>query len=69
MIASSDKAYGASGELPYLESHPLAGRGIYDASKSAADTIATAYALSFDLPLRSAAAGTAMGAATRTGSA
>ena len=61
VIASSDKAYGASNELPYRESHPLAGRGIYDASKSAADTIATAYALSFDLPLLIARCGNIYG--------
>ncbi len=28
VIASSDKAYGPSDSLPYLETHPLAGRGI-----------------------------------------
>ena len=30
VVASSDKAYGASEALPYAEDHPLAGRGIYD---------------------------------------
>ena len=40
VVASSDKAYGESTTLPYTESHPLAGRNVYDASKSAADLIA-----------------------------
>ena len=39
VIASSDKAYGESDVLPYTEAHPLAGRNIYDASKSAADLL------------------------------
>src|SRR5688500_7702548 len=51
VIASSDKAYGTTDDLPYRETHPLAGRSIYDASKSAADTIATAYARTFGLPI------------------
>ena len=44
VIASSDKAYGETDALPYTEAHPLAGRNIYDASKSAADLLASAYA-------------------------
>jgi CDP-glucose 4,6-dehydratase len=44
VIASSDKAYGTSDT-------PLAGRGIYDVSKTAADLIATAYAQSYALPV------------------
>jgi CDP-glucose 4,6-dehydratase len=51
VVASSDKAYGASEVLPYTEDHPLAGRGIYDASKSAADLIAMAYGMSYSLPV------------------
>jgi CDP-glucose 4,6-dehydratase len=51
VIASSDKAYGESDVLPYVESHPLAGGNIYDASKSAADLLSSAYARSYDLPL------------------
>lgn len=51
VIASSDKAYGESGALPYTEEHPLAGRNIYDASKSMADLMASAYANSYDLPI------------------
>ena len=61
VVASSDKAYGASDTLPYTEDHPLAGRGIYDASKSAADLIATAYAVSYELPLAIARCGNIYG--------
>ena len=51
VVASSDKAYGESATLPYTEAHPLAGRNIYDASKSAADLLTSAYGASFDLPV------------------
>ena len=51
VIASSDKAYGESATLPYTEEHPLAGRNIYDASKSAADLLASAYANGYGLPV------------------
>jgi CDP-glucose 4,6-dehydratase len=51
IVASSDKAYGPSERLPYTEDHPLAGRSIYDASKSACDLISSAYASSFGLPI------------------
>jgi CDP-glucose 4,6-dehydratase len=51
VVASSDKAYGESDALPYTEKHPLAGRNIYDASKSAADLLASAYASSYGLPI------------------
>lgn len=61
ILASSDKAYGASDTLPYREDHPLAGRGIYDVSKSAADLIATAYAVSYGLPLAIARCGNIYG--------
>ena len=40
VFASSDKAYGASAELPYREDFPLRAAYPYDASKAAADTIA-----------------------------
>ena len=61
VIASSDKAYGHAESLPYTESHPLAGRGIYEASKSAADLIAAAYARTFDLPIGIARCGNVYG--------
>ena len=44
VVASSDKAYGLSTELPYREDHRLQGRSPYDVSKSCADLIAQAYA-------------------------
>ena len=61
VIASSDKAYGTSTTLPYTEAHPLAGRGIYDASKSAADLVATSYAVSYELPIAIARCGNIYG--------
>ena len=61
VIASSDKAYGHSDHLPYTEEHPLAGRGIYDASKSAADLIAAAYARSYQLRIAIARCGNIYG--------
>jgi CDP-glucose 4,6-dehydratase len=51
VFASSDKAYGASPELPYREDFPLRGAYPYDASKAAADTIARSYAAAYGLPI------------------
>ena len=51
IVASSDKAYGASNALPYLESHPLQGRHPYDVSKSCADLLAQSYAVTYQLPV------------------
>jgi CDP-glucose 4,6-dehydratase len=51
VIASSDKAYGASPDLPYRETHPLQGRYPYDVSKSCADLISTMYATTYGLPV------------------
>lgn len=51
VFASSDKAYGASPELPYREDFPLRAAYPYDASKAAADTIARSYATAYGLPL------------------
>jgi CDP-glucose 4,6-dehydratase len=51
VFASSDKAYGASPELPYREDFPLRAAYPYDASKAAADVIARSYATAYDLPL------------------
>jgi CDP-glucose 4,6-dehydratase len=61
VVASSDKAYGASDSLPYTEEHPLAGRNIYDASKSAADLLAAAYASGFHMPVGIARCGNIYG--------
>jgi CDP-glucose 4,6-dehydratase len=49
VVASSDKAYGASETLPYLETHPLQGRYPYDVSKSCADLVTQMYAATYGL--------------------
>jgi CDP-glucose 4,6-dehydratase len=51
VLASSDKAYGDQRVLPYGEDTPLQGRHPYDVSKSCADLIATAYAVSYGTPV------------------
>src|SRR5215468_9972187 len=51
VVASSDKAYGESAELPYKEDMPLQGRHPYDVSKSCADLVAQTYAKTFNLPI------------------
>jgi len=51
VVASSDKAYGDQEKLPYDEGTPLEGRHPYDVSKSCADLIAKAYAVSYQLPV------------------
>jgi CDP-glucose 4,6-dehydratase len=61
VVASSDKAYGEARTLPYTEDHPLAGRNIYDASKSAADLLAAAYANGYGLPVGIARCGNIYG--------
>lgn len=49
LVASSDKAYGDSLNLPYREDHPLQGRFPYDVSKSCTDLVTTMYARTFGL--------------------
>lgn len=51
VVCSSDKAYGHSDELPYLESTPLRGAHPYDVSKSCADLLSQAYFQSYGLPV------------------
>ena len=51
VFASSDKAYGASPELPYREDFPLRAAYPYDASKAAADIVARSYAAAYGVPL------------------
>ena len=51
VVASSDKAYGDQIVLPYDENTPLQGQHPYDVSKSAADLIASTYAVSYGLPV------------------
>lgn len=49
-VASSDKAYGTSKNLPYKEDMPLKGEHPYDVSKSCTDLITQSYALTYQLP-------------------
>jgi CDP-glucose 4,6-dehydratase len=51
VLASSDKAYGDHTALPYTEETPLVGRHPYDVSKSCADLIAQAYAVTYGSPV------------------
>ncbi len=51
IIASSDKAYGDQGNLPYNEKMPLQGQHPYDVSKSCADLLAHSYAKTYGLPI------------------
>ena len=61
IVASSDKAYGTSDVLPYLETHPLDGVQPYEVSKSCADLIARSYAMTFGVPVRVARSGNVYG--------
>jgi CDP-glucose 4,6-dehydratase len=51
VVASSDKAYGPSANLPYEETHAMEGRYPYDVSKSCADLICRMYAETYGVPL------------------
>jgi CDP-glucose 4,6-dehydratase len=61
VVASSDKAYGASAALPYEEDHPLGGVQPYEASKSCADLVARSFAGSYGLPVGVARCGNVYG--------
>jgi CDP-glucose 4,6-dehydratase len=61
VIASSDKAYGDSDQLPYVESMALAARNPYDVSKSCADLLSQSYASSYGLPIAIARCGNIFG--------
>lgn len=51
LVMSSDKAYGSSPILPYIEDLPLNGSDIYSSSKSCEDIISRAYAYNYDIPI------------------
>jgi CDP-glucose 4,6-dehydratase len=51
VVASSDKAYGPSEELPYRETMQLRPASPYEASKAAADAIALSYRAAYGLPV------------------
>lgn len=61
VVASSDKAYGSSDQLPYTEEMPLAGLHPYDVSKSCTDLLASAYAHTYGLPVAIARCGNIYG--------
>ena len=61
VVASSDKAYGTSDSLPYIEDQPLRGEGPYDVSKSCTDLIAQTYGLTYNLPVTIARCGNIYG--------
>jgi len=60
-IASSDKAYGSSARLPYVETNTLAGTEPYEASKAVTDMLAQTYAIAYGLPVRIARCGNVYG--------
>jgi CDP-glucose 4,6-dehydratase len=51
LVASSDKAYGRSDDLPYTEETPLKGVYPYEVSKTCADLLAQSYAQAYGLPV------------------
>jgi CDP-glucose 4,6-dehydratase len=51
VVASSDKAYGPSPDLPYRESFELAPFAPYEGSKAACDVIARSYAAAWGTPV------------------
>jgi CDP-glucose 4,6-dehydratase len=51
VVASSDKAYGRSDELPHREAHPLRPVFPYEVSKAACDMLARSYWHTFGLPV------------------
>ncbi len=61
VVASSDKAYGSSNQLPYLENFPLHGDGPYDVSKSCTDLIAQSYGSTYAVPVTIARCGNIYG--------
>jgi len=61
VIASSDKAYGTSKQLPYLEEMPLRGEFPYEVSKSCADLISYSYFRTYKTPVTVARCGKIFG--------
>lgn len=61
VVASSDKAYGSSEKLPYVENFPLHGDGPYDVSKSCTDLIAQSYGSTYGIPATIARCGNIYG--------
>lgn len=61
VVASSDKAYGTSETLPYVEDMPLNGRAPYEVSKSCTDLVAQSYAHTYGVPVTIARCGNIYG--------
>jgi len=51
IVASTDKVYGTTKQLPYTESHPLLASNPYDVSKAITDMLARSYATTYDMPI------------------
>jgi len=65
VLASSDKAYGASDTLPYVETMPLDAEHPYDVSKACADLIARTYARTWGVPVATTRCGNFFGGGDR----
>lgn len=61
VVASSDKAYGSSLQLPYTEEMPLKGEHPYDVSKSCTDLLSFSYYRTYGLPIAIARCGNIFG--------
>ncbi|MFH2138264.1 MAG: GDP-mannose 4,6-dehydratase [Candidatus Omnitrophota bacterium] len=61
VMASSDKAYGSHGILPYTEEAALKGAHPYDVSKSCADLIGSTYAHTYGVPVATTRCGNIYG--------
>jgi CDP-glucose 4,6-dehydratase len=61
VVASSDKAYGTSPDLPYTEQTPLRAQHPYDVSKACADMLAQTYHDTYGLPVLIARCGNIYG--------
>ena len=61
VVASSDKAYGSSPELPYTEQTPLRAQHPYDVSKACTDLLAQTYHATYGLPILVARCGNIYG--------
>jgi CDP-glucose 4,6-dehydratase len=61
VVASSDKAYGTSPDLPYTEQTPLRAHHPYDVSKACADLLGQTYHDTYGLPVSVARCGNIYG--------
>jgi CDP-glucose 4,6-dehydratase len=61
VIASTDKAYGETKELPYTEETELRAHGPYDTSKACMDLMAQSYSITYGLPISILRAGNIYG--------